>query len=688
MDDYPWLLSLFTSSVAATSQWTIAQFLSRNFQPEYSSLILDACENSPILSTEFRSLREPLLLDSEQAVRLRERHREELEWANRRHDTLKPLTSPPKERVLERLKVIEAGNPDAWVDLLLEMTLTDQSRRYDFPPPVVTDMPGWRDSDQTVRLRIIDAAARYLEQGTPEFDALLDTTSYTASAIAAFPAFILLRSQAPQRLASLPLSIWQNWGPVLVDAKAEDEDSIREDRRWLQEQAWRHAPATMLDALRRSIERDAREHKQVFCLNRLYVPWTDTIFDLIRERWRNHQKNPSIARSLLEPLLARKDETSWTECERILSERPLPMGKVSKRRLIHTAELALKHDAGRAWELFLGVVDDDPDTADELIADVACNRSHDFAWVEALQEEAIADFYLLLRRRYPPDGDPPPRTGVFDYLDLREEVSHLRNALITHLASRGSTAAVAAMERLVAIHQGDKWLRWQLTDCRQNTLRSSWKPPGPKEVIALARNRELALIRSGEELLDALQDSLSRLEERLHGSHPVVQFLWNDATGSAKPKEEDALSDFVADHIEGDLHKRGLVAHREVQVRRRGKGIGERSDILVSAITPGDPEGHRALEVVIETKGCWHRELDNAMETQLKAHYLTGERRRYGLYLVGWYLCEKWLETDARKKKCGKMRLPEVRSRLSSQAESLSDEKFRIRSYVLDMRLP
>ena len=73
-------------------------------------------------------------------------------------------------------------------------------------------------------------------------------------------------------------------------------------------------------------------------------------------------------------------------------------------------------------------------------------------------------------------------------------------------------------------------------------------------------------------------------------------------------------------------------------VQRRG----EETDIYVDALVRGQAEQFDKVSVVIEMKGCWHRELRDAIETQLVNRYLKDSARRRGLSLVGWFSSPKW----------------------------------------------
>jgi hypothetical protein len=84
--------------------------------------------------------------------------------------------------------------------------------------------------------------------------------------------------------------------------------------------------------------------------------------------------------------------------------------------------------------------------------------------------------------------------------------------------------------------------------------------------------------------------------------------------------------DYVTRFLRDDLIGRGVVANREVEVKNwRGRGIGERTDILVEATGPGNP-----ARLVIEVKGCWNDHLYVDLTDQLWERYMHEWRTRSG----------------------------------------------------------
>jgi hypothetical protein len=237
-----------------------------------------------------------------------------------------------------------------------------------------------------------------------------------------------------------------------------------------------------------------------------------------------------------------------------------------------------------------------------------------------------------------------------------------------------------------------QWLKWTLVNARAIVRQKTRVPPDSESILKLAKSAELRLVQDGEQLLDVVIESLNRLEAKLRAETPFAPFLWDEREKGEykpKPKDEGRLSDFIKNHLDEDLVKRGIVVNREVEVRRiAGKGTGERTDIHVDAVVKrSDGEAYDRLTVVIECKGCWNTELNTAMETQLVEQYMDEAKCRHGLYLIGWFNCDLWTKEDYRRRQVPQISIDEARRQFEDQAVGLSKDGRVVRAFVLDTAL-
>ena len=111
---------------------------------------------------------------------------------------------------------------------------------------------------------------------------------------------------------------------------------------------------------------------------------------------------------------------------------------------------------------------------------------------------------------------------------------------------------------------------------------------------------------------------------------------------------------------------------------------GQRTDLHVNAVVPDHDQRYGVITVIIEVKGCWHRELNKAMETQLLGRYLKENICQHGIYLVGWFNCEMWDDKDPKKRRAPQRSIDEVQQRFEAQAKRLSRNVTQIKAFVMD----
>tara|TARA_Y100000294_G_scaffold37567_1_gene33251 strand:+ start:1526 stop:2056 length:531 start_codon:yes stop_codon:yes gene_type:complete len=153
------------------------------------------------------------------------------------------------------------------------------------------------------------------------------------------------------------------------------------------------------------------------------------------------------------------------------------------------------------------------------------------------------------------------------------------------------------------------------------------------------------------------------------------------------PKDEEELSNEIARWLEDDLGpSKGVIPNREVQIN-----IGQKTDIFVNAVSLDKKTGnYGTLTVVIEVKGIWNDGLFTAMKTQLVDRYMKENKINRGLYLVGWYLSDKWDDSDSRKQRNKRITEKDLSTKLCEQAERLNKEIIgfgKVYHYVLDLSL-
>lgn len=119
-----------------------------------------------------------------------------------------------------------------------------------------------------------------------------------------------------------------------------------------------------------------------------------------------------------------------------------------------------------------------------------------------------------------------------------------------------------------------------------------------------------------------------------------------------------------------------------------GAPVGKRTDIRIDALRRSDHgTAFDVITAVIETKGCWNKELFNALEAQLYRDYMVRLQAPVGIYLVGWFDKPKWDQTDDRRRRTPNCTLLEAQALLDAQAQALPAGSL-VQALVLDCHAP
>jgi hypothetical protein len=413
---------------------------------------------------------------------------------------------------------------------------------------------------------------------------------------------------------------------------------------------------------------------------------------------------------------------------------PLPTSEEERTTAVNAAQVLIMYSEDAGWATVWPAIQQDPQFGREVIEEISFFARNSGNIESRLSEEQVAQLYIWLSEQYPSlniaEGNQSANVGITlnnDYVSPEYNIDRWKNLLLCHLKERGTLQAYEALQQISQqLPQLKKQLKPIFIDAQESIRRQTWIPAQPNEIIKLAKNKQLRLVNSGIDLLDMIVEALDDLDQLLQGETPANIDLWNeikltqiknlvdmvlknstDMNKSNKdlllkelldlkdkdgksiknvyfPKEEERLSDYISRYLQAALISKGIILHREVEIRR-----GEETDIYVDAVVPNSAGGvSNRVSVIIEVKGCWNKDLDTAMATQLVGRYLKDNPCQYGLYLIGWFNCDKWDESDTRKKSAPKkISLKQARENFNRQAAELSQQGVQVRAYVLNAAL-
>jgi hypothetical protein len=553
----------------------------------------------------------------------------------------------------------------------------------------LTEMPGWKCADGSLRQRLIRGAEAYIRSAGPDNQRWFATDILHRPALAGYRAFQLLHKENPSALATIEDVHWSRWAAIVLCYPTSSDDTHTQQE--LVATAYARAPQEILVTFRAVLQRAVARSEPSWIrgeLARLALCQTDeALRALMFGLFDGLSLTPEQTGPVLAEILRRRVLDVSDFAERFLKSPPPTEDTSRKKILIAARELLLAGERG-ALAAIWPAVRADASFGETLFLELSQHGLVPLASggiFSRFSDAELAELFLWLESRFPRASDPDHR-GIAHAMGPRESISQFRDAILQILQGRGTPDAVRELQRIKLAFPQYNWLYTVVLNAQTEMLRKTWIPPTAAEILTLVRDSENRLISTPAQLLDILLESLERLQlEDLKGETGRAKFLWNETSkGKFQPKDEPSLSDYIKGFLQRDLRERGIIVNREVEVfRAAGAGKGPATDIHVDVI-PRNQKNTLHLRAVIEVKGSWHPELKTAMRSQLIDKYLQGPDCCHGIYLVAWFDQEQWDAKDYRKKDAPQLTLAEMRKFFERQAAANSTSERIIRSFVLD----
>lgn len=497
-EDIYWMLESLQISNCEKVQKIWTQLIQRSFNRQDAKQIdavIIATQTNLALQETFASYFMPIELDSAQANQLRADYLRMQEMQDRRKNPL--LDPPPKERVLQLLEKLEAGNLSAWWQLNMEMTLKPESQYYNNEFELdLTQLPGWQEADETTQRRIIEGAKKYVQQQDDIDYSWIGTNTFDRPALAGCRALHLILTKSSDFLRNLPPEIWQRWAPVVIafPNSNQHEDFYLE----LVKYAYLNASKEFIKTLITLINKENREHDYLFVINRLDKCWDEQLNLTLLEKAQDPLLKPKCIGQLLEELL-KQGLSEAGGFARSLITFPLPLDENEREKVLIAARVLVENSEPSSWSFIWTLIERDSSFGREVLELVAYRYSHGIQL--NLTEAQLADLYIWLVHEYPYDEDPDHSNEVMAYsVTARDGIARLRDSVLSQLKERGTLQACAEIKRLIQELPDITWLGKTLIDTKANMRRETWqslKPIQIPQLISSRRNNQNTYIETG-----------------------------------------------------------------------------------------------------------------------------------------------------------------------------------------------
>lgn len=679
--DLSWLLEQLSATPNAESQDNLCHLVAYTFHPDDTnriSAVIEASRTCPVLTNVMHFWLVPVEIDSEQARKAREEMLEELRWQKEAELRQQPKVHvpPPSSRIVSLLDKFEGGDLDAWWHLNHWMEVDDNGGHPDkYYHRNILELPGWQKASEITRQRLVMAAYRYVQKrdaNPGEWFTQKDILYHPANA--GVRALLLLANQARSVFDELPPEIWKRWIPAIVRLTYYDE---RDEFQVLAAKAFERAPVEATDWTMRTLNLEDAELEFLPVLHILPDHWSALLGAALLSRARQGNLKSKCASDLLTALVEHKVQGAIDFARSLIPRHPPREGE-NRQIPLCAARLLMQHGERRDWPRIRQVIRNAPSFGKELVEHFAYTYEQNSSPIlKTLSEKDVARLYEWMVTQYPVEQDPDERGGYIG--TLRHSIAHLRNSLVSHLAGLGSEEGCNVLRHLAKKFPRHIFIRRALHLSREQMRRQTWRPPTPSQLFELATSRQGRLVQSGDQLVEVVLDSIARFQGKLQGKRPLAHLLW----AGDRPKPEEDLSDWLENQFNDDLTGRGIVIGREVRIHRL-----DRLDLRIDAVAQGPGhENYSTVQVIIEVKGCWHRELKTAMKTQLLDRYLAKNDCQHGIYLAGWFLCDAWTGKNPPRTAVKFSTRERLAQFLAKQARSLSSNEKQLHAMVLDARI-
>lgn len=260
---------------------------------------------------------------------------------------------------------------------------------------------------------------------------------------------------------------------------------------------------------------------------------------------------------------------------------------------------------------------------------------HDPVATSALKKISVAGLEALLRLVYHhirPEEDNVHEASSFTP-NVRDHAESARNAVLNAIIERPGPEAFHALQ-MMANDPDYKSRRTRFQEIARGKADNdsefpAWTAP---EVVTFEKEHT-APVKTGEDLLRVVMAVLSDIQIHLDKADVSSRALLERA------KDEDEVRNYVVEQMKFRSRKR-FHAYREAQVADR-----DRPDIIVASTSAPVEVG---MEVKHGSKTWTHKQLTNALDTQLAEDYLKPSTRRHGVFVVTKHSARRWRDAETK----------------------------------------
>jgi hypothetical protein len=622
-------------------------------------------------------------------LKSRERERKEVRnEQNRRRATLR-YSRRRRRRIAELLDGAATGTLHHW-GVLLYYVGTAIVKLGTSEPHDITQSQGWAKrltvKQQTALVNWACALVERYANLPTEWCSLDNVQYYDARRL--HRAYLVCLSQRPTFLQEQPAAFWQQWADFLLKFGNHAPEGEKFESLKL---AVAVAPGVIVEAILRLVNaNNANGHSVWYDFQEIFRALPESDFPLfLLQAIQDGKWQDDFSGKLLVDMLEVHYQPAWGYVDSLIPKEPLAgkAGPALRPELIVATYRWLLFDRKSSvdwWHWFKRLTAQPPLAMQVLTESISHLSPRELQQLAKLTEAQL-DWLM----RWLTNSFSLTSADVNDWQENTPNgrIASLRSAAGTELATRGTLEAWSILQDFSDSLGNPFWMQLRVDQVRENLRRNAWEPLPPDVLIQLSQPADRRWVRSADDLMELIIESLGRFQTDLQGALNSAEQLWmptksaKNATTGQRIHDENYLSNVIRRHLTQDIKRSGILIKREVEIRpSAGKGTGQRVDIYVDAYTLG-ADGVRSDEVtvVIEVKLSKNKEVETAINEQLIG-YLANQTYKHGIFLVGWHYGQYYKKPKKDKD------FADLQQLLDQQAAAATG--YTIWTKVLDIRLP
>ena len=438
-------------------------------------------------------------------VEVKRNHYQEIEFHNKIR--LRRRGPEPIPIIQAALDKIHDGEVLYWQDVIHGLSLESDGGQQDWSlDPNLRRFPSWKDCDDYTRIRILEAAKRFVDQQPALPPVEGESGWYRSGRVPFIEVFKYLalfmiwqldnqhaRKMLQDRWSQLSMVVlWYPLRQVHIDSDTDESD--RRCQIELLQFVSRRARHSFLGALQFILQPDDSGDLAGFsALDKAEHCWDPSVENLLLRTLEDARFTSESHGRVLTTLLRQGSADAATYANGFVSQNRSNASE--KDRVVEFASRLLSHCKDMDWEVIWAALTSDDEIGKLIVEKVADDEINRLGVGDRMSAGEITELMIWLEEQYPSEEDPDI-DGVHIAL-TRELIVRWRFGIVNELRGMNDRDAYAAFERLSLRFPDLQYANYHRVELTSTVARLDWMPADPQDILSLSGQEKGRLERYG-----------------------------------------------------------------------------------------------------------------------------------------------------------------------------------------------